>query len=551
MDATLKPFQQLMASARRFQIPEYQRPYCWTMEEAEQLWNDLSGAYEDYLAKACPSQGEEYFLGPLVVANEKETKGTVIAHVVDGQQRLTTLHSFIWCAYRKFSTSEGDVSREKKAELDRLLLTAKAETTLSVAREDQANFLALREGTPLDEKRTLGAVGQFLREKVESFPSTEAMAGFLDYLQNQVNFVYVETENFSAAWDLFIGLNGKGRPLTPADLIKAFVCGTSDDSQAMADIWKDKVLPLENNSTSAILEVVRVATGETSSDAKLFKSFERAWTAKQVTAPLLAAGASLYNDLWLVPFTKISSLSSMSKRRLRGLRSLGRRDHTSAMIALGSIFGSNAVVNPNLLAAIESFQLWMAVRGLRGRERQFTELAHQIYRSDYTLEDAFGALQSLLKKMSPSIQEVHNGIKQLRYPGRIMKYVALQYEEGMRGDVEVGDVTYEHMMPQEPTDYWYQAVGHQDRHIYDQLIGGIGNMVPLDANTNIVGSNGDWPTKCSLYEKNVPLWTAAAIARANPDNWTADKIHKRASDIAEWAVAVRWNLPLDIEHLVP
>jgi hypothetical protein len=84
----------------------------------------------------------------------------------------------------------------------------------------------------------------------------------------------VETESYATAWDLFIGLNGKGRPLNPADLIKAFVCGTSTDSAAMSDIWKDKVLPLGGDATSALLEITRVATGDVGSEAKLFKLFE-------------------------------------------------------------------------------------------------------------------------------------------------------------------------------------------------------------------------------------------------------------------------------------
>lgn len=548
MDAKLKNFQLMMKSVNRFKIPEYQRPYCWTMEEVDQLWNDLVGAFSDYKAKARPPKGEEYFLGPVVVANES-VNGRITGHVVDGQQRLTTIHSLLWTTYRKIQTSSHPTALETIADLKEILLTPREETRLAVAREDQPDFLALREGTPLNPQRQLGQTGAFLRKQVDAFTDTESLIEFLNYLLYQVNFVHVETENFSAAWDLFIGLNGKGRPLTPADLIKAFVCGNSKDAAAMADIWKEKILPLGNDSTSAILEVVRIATGEVGSDAKLFKLFERAWNANSVTAPLLSNGADGFLRFWLTPIDKLSGIGP-EKRMLRGLRTLSRRDHTSVVLALGAKFGTEAILNPSLLRALEAFQLWMAARGLRGRERQFTELAHAVYTENLDLPEAYKRIHTLLTKLAPPENDVRAAISTLRYPGRIMKFVTLQYEEGLRGDVEVGDVQYEHMMPQEPTEFWFNASGTTDRNVYSGIVNGIGNLVPLDANTNIVGRNDDWPTKSALYFANVPTWTAAQIARENQE-WTTDKINKRANSITEWAVQTRWNLTEALSTLVP
>ena len=549
MDAKLKNFHLMMKSVNRFKIPEYQRPYCWTMEEVDQLWNDLVGAFTDYKAKGRPIKGEEYFLGPVVVANEVAANGRITGHVVDGQQRLTTVHSLLWTTYRKLQETPDPSVRETLAELKEILLTPHEETRLAVAREDQSDFLALREGTPLNTQRQLGQTGTFLRKQVETFTDTETLIDLLNYLLYQVNFVHVETENFSAAWDLFIGLNGKGRPLTPADLIKAFVCGNSRDAEAMADIWKEKILPLGNDSTSAILEVVRTATGEVGSDAKLFKLFEKAWNANKVTAPLLSDGADGFHRLWLTPIDKLAGIGP-EKRMLRGLRTLSRSDHTSVLLALGAKFGVEAILNPHLLRALEAFQLWMASRGLRGRERQFTELAHAIYSNNFDLTEAFKQIHALLTKLAPPENDVRAAISTLRYPGRIMKFVALQYEEGLRGDVEVGDVTYEHMMPQEPTDFWFDASGTREREVYSGIVNGIGNLVPLDANTNIVGRNDDWSTKSALYFANVPTWTAAQIARDNPI-WNTDGIKNRATDITEWAVKVRWNLAEALANLAP
>jgi uncharacterized protein with ParB-like and HNH nuclease domain len=88
----------VMKSAERFVIPEYQRPYSWTEEEVEQLWNDISEAYDDSKTATSGAVGaDDYFLGPVVVAKRRLPMGEVSA-VVDGQQRLTTLHTVLWCA---------------------------------------------------------------------------------------------------------------------------------------------------------------------------------------------------------------------------------------------------------------------------------------------------------------------------------------------------------------------------------------------------------------------------------------------------------------------
>ena len=50
-----KTILRLFDSNEYYQIPSFQRPYSWTNEEIEDLWNDIFTAMED--------NDEEYFLG--------------------------------------------------------------------------------------------------------------------------------------------------------------------------------------------------------------------------------------------------------------------------------------------------------------------------------------------------------------------------------------------------------------------------------------------------------------------------------------------------------
>ena len=40
------------------------------------------------------------------------------------------------------------------------------------------------------------------------------------------------------------------------------------------------------------------------------------------------------------------------------------------------------------------------------------------------------------------------------------------------------------------------------------------------------------------------------VARENPDDWTPDKIHRRAKAIARWSMSVRWNFPGKLKALL-
>ena len=538
MQANPKSLADVLRSADRFVIPEYQRPYCWTIEDVEQLWDDIYEAYRDEAAST--PAGDPYFLGPIVVAKQHNQEAD-LAVVVDGQQRLTTLHTLLWCGWHRLGAD--GAAADLRSRIQRFVSTSLGPASLVVARADQPNFLAVQTGGPVNEERALGLTATFLRDRIARLEKPDDVVGFLQFVLSRTQFILVETESYASAWDLFIGLNGKGRPLNAADLIKAYVCGKSTDSQATADVWQERVLPLGNDATSALLEITRVATGDAGSEAKLFRTFEQAWSASKISLQLLSDGASAYHTLWHAPLPHVPSLAAGAKRPLRGLRRLERRDHTSVLLAFAAAYGLAAALEPSLLAALEAYQFSMAIRGKRGRERKFTDLAASVFAQPPGLPEARERLRKLLRELAPSRDEVVGAVCAAAYPGRIMKFIVSQYEEGVRGDIQIDDVQYEHIMPKTGTAFWYAAAGTREPNEYARLVNNIGNIAPLDQLTNVLGSNDDWSIKRALYKSAVPNWLVARLAEERPLAWLPEDIRSRASMIATWAVNVRW--PLD------
>lgn len=77
-----------------FVIPEYQRPYAWTDEQVETLFEDLW----DFTATSGGTERDgSYFLGSVVAYENEDGE----QEIIDGQQRITSLFLLLRAIYTK------------------------------------------------------------------------------------------------------------------------------------------------------------------------------------------------------------------------------------------------------------------------------------------------------------------------------------------------------------------------------------------------------------------------------------------------------------------
>lgn len=85
--------------AKPFIIPEYQRPYAWTAEQVETLFEDI---WEFASSVGGLDNNGSYFLGSVVsFENEKSEQ-----EIIDGQQRITSLFLLLRAIYTKLISGE-------------------------------------------------------------------------------------------------------------------------------------------------------------------------------------------------------------------------------------------------------------------------------------------------------------------------------------------------------------------------------------------------------------------------------------------------------------
>ena len=82
------PIKDIFSDRFSFNIPNYQRPYAWKIEQTEKLLDDIIDAISEIPNNIHISDIPPYFLGNIVLI---KPENTIEAEVVDGQQRLTTL----------------------------------------------------------------------------------------------------------------------------------------------------------------------------------------------------------------------------------------------------------------------------------------------------------------------------------------------------------------------------------------------------------------------------------------------------------------------------
>jgi len=75
LEAHDKLIREIFEGSYQFEIPDYQRPYAWTTEQVEELFDDLVSAIQDARTSGTASQ---YFLGSIVlIKNDREPKSSV------------------------------------------------------------------------------------------------------------------------------------------------------------------------------------------------------------------------------------------------------------------------------------------------------------------------------------------------------------------------------------------------------------------------------------------------------------------------------------------
>lgn len=244
-----------------FVIPEYQRPYAWTDEQVETLFEDL---WEFTATSGGTEREGSYFLGSVVAYENEDGE----QEIIDGQQRITSLFLLLRAIYTKLVATpvtertpeannfigkiEPAIWRTNKltgtVDFKNILLTSRV-----VNNEGNDTLRSILETGNADEnakdsysKNYRHFQGLFDKHSTEN---PLMVYQFIYALLNQAILLPITADTQDTALTIFSTLNDRGLPLSDADIFKAKIYNQLDVNakKDFIERWKD----LDEQATDA------------------------------------------------------------------------------------------------------------------------------------------------------------------------------------------------------------------------------------------------------------------------------------------------------------
>ena len=299
---------------KKFQIPEYQRPYKWDEEKCEILWEDIT---DFHLTRKV---NDEYFLGSIVSYKKNEYN----IEIIDGQQRITSFFLLLRAFYKKLEEmSENanvkglknqiapciwdvnpisqEVSDRKKIHIESLVATD----------EDKNIFhMILETGNTNNSANNLYSNNfNFFYKKCDEYAArqpTEWENLCITILQKCI-VLPIECDIEDTALTIFSTLNDRGLPLADSDIFKAQIYKSKDTEKEKCEftiLWKElnSICKAANISLDDIFRyyshILRARQGDKSKEIGLRKFYAASGYSKLSEASLLEEISAL-TSFWL------------------------------------------------------------------------------------------------------------------------------------------------------------------------------------------------------------------------------------------------------------
>ena len=239
-------------------IPNYQRPYSWTDEQVEKMWEDLWEAFQN--EKANEDEGEDYFLGSIIVS---KSKGSDFLEVIDGQQRLTAMTILISALKYNFPELNSEIDNSLMPSIvtkrtlensifyegtDRLVFKAhniyNGDFRDVIIKNDL--FIQIKKPTvkqlkDISPKYKFQNTAYIFNQKFTDPEVLNEVGSFANYIYNKVRIIKIVSTNSKFGIKLFQVLNNRGLDLSATDLLKSYLLAEVkdyDQSEFIA-LWND------------------------------------------------------------------------------------------------------------------------------------------------------------------------------------------------------------------------------------------------------------------------------------------------------------------------
>ena len=549
---------ELIGNGKAYRVPPYQRDYAWTMQEWEDLWNDV-------LELRGEPDGRHY-MGALVV----QAHGDREFFVIDGQQRLATICLLALAIIDKLQRmadrgADPERNRERATELRNRFIGEKDPASLVESSRLRLNevddpfyqehLVQLR--PPLNPRglprsnALLWKCYRYFAERIDALevaaenPGEEIARVLSETVARRLLFILITVDDELNAYTLFETLNARGLELTTTDLLKNYFFSkvrAGADIESLKRRWQRLIATVVQERFPDFLRYHLLCEQPEIRRQRLFKIVRDRvrtaddtfafMTALEERAELFAALADMNHGYWID--------RPAAKPFVRELNLFRVRQMTPVFFAAWNRFADDDFARLLKLAAVIAFRYSVvsalntnrlepvchqaAKAVLDGRaNRPGAVFAHlrPIYVDDDRFEDNFARWTV--------------GARGQR--GRIARYVLarLETDAGEHAvDPETDPATVEHVLPENPAGEWAEAFP-PDR--WEAAADRLGNLTLLERTLNRDVGSAAYPAKRAAYENSGYALTRDIADRA-PEEWSPALLDERQRRLAERAVQI-------------
>lgn len=553
-------------SSYYYEIPRFQRPYSWDMENIADFWTDTIQDSE-----------ADYFIGSMVVFKLADDN----YGVVDGQQRLTTI-TMILSALRDSFQKEGFSNQADG--IHKLIERPNIDNELQYVLTTESSFPYFQEyiqkfGEPSIEakpgseekniERTYSQIRDYIKDAVESIKSdttkneeikTEFIKKQLISIRDKIlglKLIFIDLDNDDDAYQIFETLNTRGKDLRLSDLVKSYLTRLIKPKNVKVDTAKltwERILTTIGGSATDIdidsfLHHLWLSKYDYLPIKKMFKKLKK--TVKKPDASNflneLKKDSITYREIHETTFRKWTKEEKVIKGALDALSLFRVKQQVPMILSVMRDYKDCLLKRKDIekiLTSIEKFHfMFTAVTSQRssgGISQMYASSARKLVNTPER-NDKLSVLNELyikLKDRIPVYQEFEANFEEIYFTNKLTKqkkltrYILSRIDKNLNigQTIDYENTTVEHLMPQ-------TSVGING--IIETDVGQLGNLIFIPSDFNVKLDKKSFLNKRKiLMEKNVFLDSVIEDAKS----WDASEINKRTKWLSKIAYENVWAL---------
>jgi len=490
-----------------FSIPVYQRDYNWQEKQCQRLFKDI-------LQTGKNEKVSSYFLGSIVYIHDGiYGVGEKEFHVIDGQQRMTTLTLLFLAIYFKLKGT---------------ILAKDADKIYNqyVVNPYSEKEIKLKLLPPEENLCILNKISHNKFNELEAFQDRNMLKNYLFFEKELENLSFDDMKHLSNGIEkliyidialekgkddpqkIFESLNSTGLDLSQGDLIRNYILMDLERGEQNR-IYKEIWIPIENNCkvsdgseiTSYVSDFIRdyltLKTEKISSKPKVFETF-KAYYEKENDEKL--EDMKKYSEAYSYIIKPSLEKDRDIQRELDYLKSLDKTVINTFLIGILKDYKDNILEKDelvNMLILLQSY-LWrryITEKPTNALNKIFQGMYGKISRSGNYYENL---VDVLMAEDFPTDEELESALKlkNVYKDKEKLNYVFKKLENYNHNeliDFENEKITIEHIFPQKPNKAWKE--NYSDNEL-EQMI----SFKDTISNLTLTGSNSNLSNK-AFHEK--------------------------------------------------